>query len=65
MLNLNHSIKALQKQIENMAPGKAKLAVMGEAAGIAKDIEAEKKLLLNLKNVLRVMPKSMRALDQN
>ena len=48
-----------------MAPGKAKLAVMGEAAGIAKDIEAEKKLLLNLKNVLRVMPKSMRALDQN
>ncbi|WP_407477484.1 AAA family ATPase [Elizabethkingia meningoseptica] len=45
---LESQYKALQKQIENMAPGKAKLAVMGEAAGIAKDIEAEKKALTEL-----------------
>ncbi|MCT4256728.1 hypothetical protein HZP34_18495 [Elizabethkingia anophelis] len=50
---LESQYKALQKQIENMAPGKAKLAVMGEAAGIAKDIEAEKKALTELEE--RVM----------
>ncbi|QIG88357.1 hypothetical protein G6R40_01210 [Chryseobacterium sp. POL2] len=50
---LESQLKELQKTIDDMAPSKAKLTVMGEASSIAKEIELEKKALLELEEALR------------
>ncbi|MGL6039184.1 MAG: hypothetical protein ACRC0E_09915, partial [Soonwooa sp.] len=49
---LESKYKELQKTIDGMAPSKAKLTVMGEAAEIAKDIELEKKALIDLQSAV-------------
>lgn len=50
ILDLEKQYKDLQKQIDGMAPGRAQLAIMGEAASIAKEIELEKKALVELES---------------
>ena len=47
---LESKYKDLSKAIEDIAPGKAKLTMMKEAASIKAEIEAEKKSLIDLKD---------------
>lgn len=51
--DLESKYKDLSKAIEDIGPGKAKLAMMKEAASIKVEIEAEKKSLIELENSLK------------
>lgn len=51
---LEGKYKDLQKTLDGMAPSKAKLSLMGEAAEIARDIELEKKALVDLQGAVTV-----------
>ncbi len=50
---LEKQYKDLESVIEAIAPGKAKLAVIGDAAEVAKEIEAEKKALTDLQEAVK------------
>lgn len=53
IIDLEKEYKKLQDTIEKMAPGKAKLSLMGDAAQIATEIEAEKKALADLEGLVQ------------
>ncbi|GEM_PF-2500337 len=64
ILDLESQYKELQKTIDGMAPGRAKLSVMGDAANIAAEIEAEKKALVELESYVGSSTEKHKSLRQ-
>jgi DNA repair exonuclease SbcCD ATPase subunit len=53
ILDLENQYKELQKQISSVAPGRTQLGLMNDAADIAKEIELEKKALIELEGFVK------------
>lgn len=53
IIDLEKEYKKLQDTIDNMAPGKAKVSLMGDSAQLASEIEAEKKALADLESLVQ------------
>lgn len=64
ILDLESQYKELQKQIEKVAPGRVQLGFMGEAAEIAKEIELEKKALVELESFVKSNKETHESLRQ-
>ncbi|TDX83992.1 hypothetical protein [Epilithonimonas xixisoli] len=64
ILDLENQYKELQKTIDKIAPGQAKLNLMGDAAGIAKEIEVEKKALIELETFVKSNQETHESLRQ-
>ncbi|MBV6879116.1 hypothetical protein NG800_011560 [Epilithonimonas ginsengisoli] len=64
ILELENQYKELQKTIDKIAPGQAKLNLMGDAAEIAKEIEVEKKALIELESYVKSNQETHESLRQ-
>lgn len=62
--DLEKQYKDLEKTIEGIAPGQAKANLMGDAAELAKEIEAEKQALIELQNYVGVTAERHESLRQ-